>query len=86
MLGFLLLLALAQVFFQIQNGETIPYSDFKVLVRENKIQEVFLSDDRLHGTLKPVGNEKTGKPFSAVRVDRRQAAGRPRGARRQVHR
>jgi cell division protease FtsH len=67
-LGFLLLLALAQVFFQIQNGETIPYSDFKVLVRENKIQEVFLSDDRLHGTLKPVGNEKTGKPFSAVRV------------------
>jgi cell division protease FtsH len=68
-LGFLLLLALAQAFFyQIQNGETIPYSDFKVLVRENKVQEVTLSDDRLRGTLKPVGSEKAGKPFSAIRV------------------
>ncbi|HEY2433445.1 MAG TPA: ATP-dependent zinc metalloprotease FtsH [Vicinamibacterales bacterium] len=68
-LGFLLLLALAQAFFyQIQNGETIPYSDFKVLVRENKVQEVTLSDDRLHGTLKQVGSEKTGKPFSVIRV------------------
>src|SRR5689334_7148569 len=68
-LGFLLLLALAQAFFyQIKNGETIPYSDFKVLVRENKVQEVTLSDDRLYGTLKPVGGEKAGKPFSAIRV------------------
>src|SRR5881394_3837178 len=68
-LGFLLLLALAQAFFtQISNGETIPYSDFKVMVRENKVQEVWLSDDRVRGTLKAVGNEKNGKPFSAVRV------------------
>jgi len=68
-LGFLLLLALAQAFFyQIQNGEQISYSDFKVLVRENKVQDVTLSDDRLHGTLKPVGNDKNGKPFSAIRV------------------
>jgi cell division protease FtsH len=68
-LGFLLLLALAQAFFtQVSNGETIPYSDFKVMVRENKVQEVWLSDDRVRGTLKSVGNEKNGKPFSAVRV------------------
>jgi cell division protease FtsH len=68
-LGFLLLLALAQAFFyQIQNGETIPYSDFKMKVREGQVQEVTLSDDRLHGILKPAGGEKTGKPFSAIRV------------------
>jgi cell division protease FtsH len=68
-LGFLLLLALAQAFFyQITNGETIPYSDFKVLVRDGKVQEVFVSEDRLRGTLKPASGEKTGKQFSAVRV------------------
>src|SRR5580765_4451352 len=68
-LGFLVLLALAQAFFtQVSNGETVSYSDFKVLVRDSKVQEVWLSDDRVRGTLKPVGNEKNGKPFSAVRV------------------
>jgi cell division protease FtsH len=68
-LGFLLLLALAQAFFyQIKNGETIPYSEFKVRVRENKVQDVTLSDDRLTGTMKPVNGEKEGKTFSAVRV------------------
>ena len=44
-LGFLLLLAVAQAFFfQIQSGETIPYSEFKRLIREDRVQEVTLSD------------------------------------------
>src|SRR5215831_14444167 len=68
-LGFLVLLALAEaVSYQLQNGEQISYSDFKVLVRQGKVQEVVLSDDRLHGWFKPPGNEPHGKPFSAVRV------------------
>src|SRR3954464_6328693 len=68
-LGFLVLLALAQAFFyQVQNGETIPYSDFKAMVREGKVQEVVLSDDRVRGTLKPASGEQRGKPFSAIRV------------------
>jgi len=68
-LGFLLLLALAQAFFfQIQAGDTISYSDFKQLIREDKVQEVTLSDDRVRGTLKPVGSEQHGKAFQAVRV------------------
>jgi cell division protease FtsH len=68
-LGFLLLLALAQAFFyQIQNGETISYSDFKQYVREDKVQEVTLSEDRVRGVLKPAEGEPKGKPFSAVRV------------------
>jgi cell division protease FtsH len=67
-LGFLLLLALAQAFFvQLQSGETIPYSEFKTLVREGKVQEVTLSEDRVHGTLKPSGSERP-KAFTAVRV------------------
>jgi cell division protease FtsH len=67
-LGFLILLALAQAFFiQLQTGEAIPYSEFKTLVREGKVEEVTLSEERVHGTLKAVGSERA-KPFSAVRV------------------
>jgi len=61
-LGFLLLLALAQAFFfQLQGGD-ISYSDFKSLIRQDKVQEVTLSDDHVRGKL------KDGKPFQAVRV------------------
>jgi cell division protease FtsH len=67
-LGFLLLLALAQTFFyQLQSGETIPYSEFKNLIRQDKVQEVTLSDDHVRGRLKPSGSEQA-KPFTAVRV------------------
>jgi cell division protease FtsH len=68
-LGFLLLLALAQAFFmKLANGETISYSDFKMSVRQGRVQDVTLSDDRLYGTFKPVASEQKGKPFSAIRV------------------
>src|SRR3954466_2407106 len=67
-LGFLLLLALAQAFFfQLQSGETLSYSDFKVKVRADQVQEVTLSDDRVRGVLKPTDGGK-GKLFSAIRV------------------
>jgi cell division protease FtsH len=68
-LGFLLLLALAQAFFmKLQTGDTIPYSEFKEYVRTDKVQEVTLSDERLRGLLKVQGDPK-GKPFSAIRVE-----------------
>src|SRR5947209_7162906 len=66
-LGFLVLLALAQAFFiQLQTGETISYSEFKTLVKDGKVQEVTLSDDRVRGTLKGPGEHP--KTFTAVRV------------------
>jgi cell division protease FtsH len=68
-LGFMLLLAIAQAFFyQVQGGETISYSDFKNLVRQDKVQEVTLSDERVRGLLKPDSANDKPKPFSAVRV------------------
>src|SRR3954467_14536100 len=67
-LGFLLLLALANAFFlQLQSGETLSYSDFKVKVRADQVQEVTLSDDRVRGVLKATDGGK-GKLFSAIRV------------------
>ena len=68
-LGFLLLLALAQAFFlKLQTGDTISYSEFKALVRADQVQEVTLWDDRLRGIQKVPGNPK-GKSFSAIRVE-----------------
>jgi cell division protease FtsH len=68
-LGFLLLLAIAQaIFFSGQTGETIPYSEFKTLVRENRVQELTLSDDYIRGTLRGEGNGRA-RAFSVVRVD-----------------
>src|SRR5262245_42976276 len=67
-LGFLLLLALAQAFFiKIQSGETIDYSEFKALVRQDKIAEVTVSEDQLRGTLKTAPGQPR-KVVSAVRV------------------
>ena len=68
-LGFLLLLLLAQAFFfQLQSGETIPYSEFKTLVRDGKVQDVTISQDRIRGSLK-AENGGRGRVFSAVRVE-----------------
>jgi cell division protease FtsH len=67
-LGVLVRLALAQAFFlQLQSGDTIPYSEFKRLVREGQVQEVTLSDDRVRGVLKTTGSERP-KAFTAIRV------------------
>ena len=71
-LGFLLLLALAQaLFLQVQGRERIPYSEFKTLVRDGKVEEVTISDDQLRGRLKPVTGEEPGKgkTFSVVRIE-----------------
>src|SRR6476659_6115201 len=67
-LGLLLLLALGQAFFfSLQAGEAISYSTFKQYVRDGKIQEVSVAEDRVHGTLK----DQSAKPraFSAVRIE-----------------
>ena len=67
-LGFLLLLAIAQAFFfQLNGGETLPYSEFKRLVREDRVQEVTVGEDRIRGVLRGANGEK-GRPFTAVRV------------------
>src|SRR3990170_7649568 len=66
-LGFLLLLALGEAFFfSLQSGETIPYSTFKQFVRDGKVQEVAVAENRVHGTLKDAAKPR---PFSAIRIE-----------------
>ena len=68
-LGFLLLLALGNAFFfSLQSGQTISYSDFKGLVREGRVQEVTVAEDRIRGQLKEAP-EKGSRTFSVVRIE-----------------
>jgi cell division protease FtsH len=68
-LGFLLLLAIAQaVFFSAQQGETISYSEFKHNVRQGRVQEVTVSQDMIRGLFKAEGDGRQ-KAFNAVRIE-----------------
>jgi cell division protease FtsH len=66
-LGALLLLAIGNlVFFSLQAGEPIPYSEFKTRVREGKVQEVTVAEDRIQGQMKAEGK---GKGFVTIRIE-----------------
>jgi cell division protease FtsH len=68
-LAFLILVAIVQaVFFSLQSGRTIQYSEFKSLVRAGKVQEVVVAEDRVSGTLKQA-DEKGRAAFVAVRIE-----------------
>ena len=49
---------------------TIPYSEFLKLLKENKVSEVAISENKIQGRIKPEGDEKGhGQLFRTVRVD-----------------
>ncbi len=56
--------------FSEQPSEEIPYSTFKTLLNEKKVQDLVISRDRIKGVRVPEpGKEEKGKPFTVVRVD-----------------
>ena len=68
-LGVLVLLALGQGFiYSIQSRNTVPYSEFKNRVREGRVQEVVVAEDRVRGVLKGSGEPRT-RSFTAVRIE-----------------
>ena len=68
-LGFLLLLAVAQaVFFSAQSGDTISYSDFKAHVRAGRVQEVTVGPESVRGLLKSEQGQPA-RPFNAIRIE-----------------
>jgi len=68
-LAFLLLLALVQAFFfTLRSGRTISYSEFKTLVRDGKVQEVVVAEDRVRGMLKTAESD-AGRSFVAIRIE-----------------
>src|ERR1043166_1857520 len=69
-LAFLLLLGLAQMYYLTPAGRQLPYSEFKALVRDNKVAEVTVGEQVIRGTLKEASSEdpKT-KQFTTTRVE-----------------
>jgi len=66
-LAFLLLLGLAQMYYLTPNARTVPYSDFKQMVKNGQIAEITIGDQVIRGTLKQ--DDGKGKQFQTTRVE-----------------
>jgi cell division protease FtsH len=66
-LAFLLVLLLAQLYYLTPVGRSIPYSEFKSLIKNGQVAEVVVGDQLIRGTLKD-GNDKQ-KAFTVTRVE-----------------
>jgi cell division protease FtsH len=66
-LAFLLVLGVAQMYFLVPAGRAVPYSEFKTLLKNGQVTEVWISDQTVRGTLKE-DVEKT-KGFTTTRVE-----------------
>src|SRR5712691_4512786 len=70
-LAFLLVLGFAQLYFMTPPGRSIPYSEFKMLLKDGQIEELTITDQVIRGTLKqpPAGDAKQSKQFTTTRVE-----------------
>jgi cell division protease FtsH len=69
-LAFLLLLGVAQMYFLTPAGRSIPYSEFKSLLKNGKVAEVAISDQTIRGTLtEGTGSDPKSKQFTTTRVE-----------------
>jgi cell division protease FtsH len=66
-LALLLVLGIAQAYYMTPPGRTIPYSEFKQLVKNGEVAEIAIGDQAIRGTLKQ-GDAKT-KAFTVTRVE-----------------
>ena len=72
-LAFLILLGVAQMYYLTPTGRTLPYSEFKSLLRNGQVAELSIGDQVIHGTAKQdIPADSNGKPtkqFSTTRVE-----------------
>ncbi len=69
-LALLLVLGIAQAYYMTPPGRSIPYSEFKTLVKGGKIAELTIGDQLVRGTLKEeAGSDKASRQFTVTRVE-----------------
>ena len=68
-LAFLLLLATAQTYFLVPMGRQVPYSEFKSLLKQNKIAELTVGEQVIRGTLKPATTGAAPEAFTTTRIE-----------------
>ncbi len=70
MLGFIVVIGLAQAYFWAPQGDPISYSQFKSMLREGRVAEVAISEQTIRGTLKPKGSSDTkANSFTTTRIE-----------------
>jgi cell division protease FtsH len=70
-LAFLLALGIAQLYFMTPPGRSVPYSEFKTLLKDGQVVEVTVSEQLIRGTLKtpPADGETQSTQFTTTRVE-----------------
>ncbi len=63
------LIILQEMYFAAQHMDEVPYSQFKTWVQEDKVAEISITDNVIHGKLKPEKGGESPQWFQAVRVD-----------------
>lgn len=70
LLGFWLVLILHDLIFSALAVKTIPYSEFLIALKEDRISEVAITANQIQGRMKALGNDsEQGELFKTVRVD-----------------
>ncbi|MGE5360862.1 MAG: ATP-dependent zinc metalloprotease FtsH [Bacteroidales bacterium] len=65
-LGFILLLAIVQAYYLAGSAPSIPYSQFKDLVRQDKVTDVVVGDQAIRGKMR---TDKGQETFTTTRVE-----------------
>ena len=69
-LAFLLVLVLANSYYQGNGGRSIPYSEFKALLKDGKVAEVTIGEPLIRGTLQEaLPEDPKSKQFTTTRVE-----------------
>src|SRR5688572_22127803 len=70
-LAFLMVLGFAQIYFMTPPGRSIPYSEFKTLLKDSQVVDVVIGDQVIRGTLKQAAgaDPKQSTQFTTTRVD-----------------
>jgi cell division protease FtsH len=69
LLGFFLLLALVQAYLSMPSGRTVPYSEFKAWLAQDKLAEVTVNDQVIRGQLKGSEADEKSLAFLTTRVE-----------------
>ena len=69
LLGFFLLLAVVQAYLFMPTGRTVPYSEFKSLLAQDKLAEVTVNDQAIRGQLKGSEGDEKSRAFMTTRVE-----------------
>src|SRR5687768_14779142 len=70
-LAFLMVLGFAQIYFMTPPGRSLPYSEFKNLLKDNQVVDIVIGDQVIRGTLKQAAGADPKQPtqFTTTRVE-----------------